>query len=265
MLRTLAPTIQRLGDFNTDLVALVDAWGYGFVNELDYNKEAEATTAFSKAMDRRGLGSVTSPEVVPSLSSTHVLTTKWVDGERLASSDADDVPRLCGVALNAYLTMLLDTGTLHCDPHPGNLLRTTDGKLCILDFGMCLDVPEDLQLSLLEFIANLQAENYERVPDDLVQLGFVPPAKLEELRASGLTYGIANTIRLAAQGGGPKGAMERLVAENKAKYRADDGSELPTKERQRRFREDWNREMERDARARGGGASGARSTTGELT
>ena len=61
-----------------------------------------------------------------------------------------------GVALNAYLTMLLDTGTLHCDPHPGNLLRTTDGKLCILDFGMCLEVPPDLQLSLLEFIANLQ-------------------------------------------------------------------------------------------------------------
>ena len=68
------------------------------------------------------------------------------------------MPRLCGVALNAYLTMLLDTGTLHCDPHPGNLLRTTDGQLCILDFGMCLEVPSDLQLSLLEFIANLQAE-----------------------------------------------------------------------------------------------------------
>jgi ABC1 atypical kinase-like domain len=23
-----------------------------------------------------------------------------------------------------------------CSPHPGNLLRTKDGKLCILDFGM---------------------------------------------------------------------------------------------------------------------------------
>ena len=77
----------------------------------------------------------------------HVLTTKWVDGERLATSDAADVPRLCGVALNAYLTMLLDTGSLHCDPHPGNLLRTTDGKLCILDWGMTLDVPQDLQVS----------------------------------------------------------------------------------------------------------------------
>lgn len=42
---------------------------------------------------------------------------------------------LCGVALNAYLAMLLDTGVLHCDPHPGNLLRMDDGRLCILDWG----------------------------------------------------------------------------------------------------------------------------------
>ena len=39
------------------------------------------------------------------------------------------------MALTAYLTMLLDTGVLHADPHPGNLLRTADGRLCILDWG----------------------------------------------------------------------------------------------------------------------------------
>eukprot|EP00961_Rhodomonas_salina_P147082 1979622-Rhodomonas_salina.1 len=128
MMRSLAPTWKKFQDINTDLVGLVDAWGEGFVNELDYRKEAAATTAFSAAMRERGLGSVFAPDVVESLSSIHVLTTKWVDGERLASSAASDVPRLCGVALNAYLTMLLDTGTLHCDPHPGNLLRTPDGR-----------------------------------------------------------------------------------------------------------------------------------------
>ena len=37
------------------------------------------------------------------------------------------------------------------------------------------------------------------MPDNLVELGFVPPEKLDELRASGLTAGIGETIRLAAQ------------------------------------------------------------------
>ena len=37
-------------------------------------------------------------------------------GTRLDRDASPDVPRLCGVAINAYLTMLLDTGVLHCDP-----------------------------------------------------------------------------------------------------------------------------------------------------
>ena len=266
----LVPLYLRLNpESNTNATRLVDAYADGFVNELDYRREAAATTEFAAAMSARGLGSVTAPEVVDRLSSAHVLTTKWVEGERLAASGADDVPRLCGVALNAYLTMLLDTGTLHCDPHPGNLLRTTDGKLCILDWGMTLDVPTDLQLALLEFIANLQAEKYDAVPDDLVNLGFVPADRLGELRSSGMTYGIARMLKLAAGGGGPKGSMERLVAENKEKYGAilmekygTLDSKEATKERQRLFREDWQKEMAKDgmsngmAQGSGGGGGG---------
>mmetsp|Transcript_13308 Transcript_13308/g.28234 ORF Transcript_13308/g.28234 Transcript_13308/m.28234 type:complete len:305 (+) Transcript_13308:483-1397(+) len=223
-------------------------------------------------MKKRGLGSVFSPKVVEELSSIHVLTTKWVDGERLSDSDAEDVPRLCGVALNAYLTMLLDTGTLHCDPHPGNLLRTPDGRLCILDWGMVIDVPEDLQLSLLEFIADLNANNYEDVPDDLVKLQFVPENKIEELRQSGLTVAIANMLSLAAEGGGPKGAMQRMVAQNKERYAEalaefdDLDSKEATEVRQRLFREDWNRQMAEDALSRGDKDSlGTTFTTVDVT
>ena len=254
---------------NTDFVALIDAWGSGFVDELDYRAEAKATKDFTKAMKERGLDSVVfAPEVMDELSSTHVLVTKWVDGERLSTSNEDDVPRLCGIALNTYLTMLLDTGTLHCDPHPGNLLRTPEGKLCILDWGMVLDVPKDLQLSLLEFIADLKAENYEDVPMDLVKLKFVPEDKLDELRQSGLTVGISKMLTLAAEGGGPKGTMERMVAQNKEKY-ADalaefddiDGEEA-TKARQRMFREDWQREMAEDSMSR---SDSTTSTTVDVT
>mmetsp|Transcript_16533 Transcript_16533/g.33920 ORF Transcript_16533/g.33920 Transcript_16533/m.33920 type:complete len:926 (+) Transcript_16533:142-2919(+) len=257
---------------NSDSVALVDAWGEGFVNELDYRAEANATKAFTKAMEERGLSSVVfAPEVIDELCSMHVLTTKWVDGERLSTSNEDDVPRLCGVALNAYLTMLLDTGTLHCDPHPGNLLRTPDGKLCILDWGMVLDVPNDLQLSLLEFIADLNAENYEDVPDDLVKLKFVPEDKIDVLRNSGLTVGIAKMLTLAAEGGGPKGAMKRMVAQNKEKYAEalkdfdDIDGEEATKLRQKLFQEDWRKSMAEDAMSREDGMIASTSTTVDLT
>jgi hypothetical protein len=132
---------------------------------------------------------------------------------------------------------------------------------------MVINVPQDLQLSLLEFIADLNAKNYEDVPDDLVKLQFVPANKIEELRSSGLTVAIANLLSLAAEGGGPKGAMKRMVAQNKEKYAEalKDFDDLDSKEatevRQRLFREDWRRQMAEDAISRDGNQASASSTS----
>lgn len=43
-------------------------------------------------------------------------------------------------AMNCYLVQLLESGFLHADPHPGNLLKTPDGRLCVLDFGLMTTV-----------------------------------------------------------------------------------------------------------------------------
>jgi predicted unusual protein kinase regulating ubiquinone biosynthesis (AarF/ABC1/UbiB family) len=163
-------------------ISLVDEWGRGFVAEVDYRLEAYNTKQFTMAMERRGLNAVTAPTVVDELSGPRVLVTEWVEGTRLDKDASSDVPRLCGVAINAYLTMLLDTGVLHCDPHPGNLLRTTDGRLCVLDWGMTLEVPKDLQYGLLDFIAHINAEDFESLPQDFVNLGFTPSDKLDQVR-----------------------------------------------------------------------------------
>lgn len=71
---------------------------------------------------------------------TQVIVTQWIEGERLADSKSEDVRALCGTLLNCYLIQLLETGLLHADPHPGNLMRTPDGKIVILDFGLMTEV-----------------------------------------------------------------------------------------------------------------------------
>ena len=100
-------------------ISLVDEWGRGFVAETDYRLEAKNTRTFEAAMRKRGLDAVCAPTIVDELVRDKVLVTEWVVGTRLDRDASPDVPRLCGVAINAYLTMLLDTGVLHCDPHPG--------------------------------------------------------------------------------------------------------------------------------------------------
>jgi hypothetical protein len=65
------------------------------------------------------------------------------------------VRELCNTLLSAYLIQLLDTGLLHADPHPGNLIRTTDGKICVLDFGLMTEVTPEQRIALVEYIAHL--------------------------------------------------------------------------------------------------------------
>ena len=151
-----APIASALG-VPGDLVGTADAWGAGFVDELNYAAEAANAERFNEDMGRSPLaGRVFAPAIVHAASTGRVLTTVWVDGERLDRCSApDDVPRLCSVAMNCYLEMMLDTGLLHCDPHPGNLLRTKSGELCVLDWGLVTSIRPDLQLTLIEHVAHL--------------------------------------------------------------------------------------------------------------
>ena len=84
---------------------------------MDYRREAANAERFTESIAKTTLaGAVFAPPVVNAASGQRVLTTEWVVGERLERSPAADVSTLCSVAMNTYLTMLLDTGTLHCDP-----------------------------------------------------------------------------------------------------------------------------------------------------
>mmetsp|Transcript_30647 Transcript_30647/g.99664 ORF Transcript_30647/g.99664 Transcript_30647/m.99664 type:complete len:823 (-) Transcript_30647:51-2519(-) len=214
LLRLAAPIIKSSQNLNSDLEALVDEWGFRFVSELDYLQEAKNGTEFQAAMRARALLNITTPTVVDNLTTSKVLVTEWIEGVRLEESDADDVSRLCGVALNAYLTMLLDTGTLHADPHPGNLLRTNDGRLCILDWGLVTPVSEERQYALIEYIAHLVSEDYSSIPSDLVALGFVPPGSERVVEELGVVRVLSAVLaQLSAGGGAASINFDALIGE----------------------------------------------------
>eukprot|EP00985_Skeletonema_marinoi_P028958 scaffold26405_cov141-Skeletonema_marinoi.AAC.4 len=117
LIRDVAPFMKRTFNLNTDFVGVVDTWGAGFVDELDYIEEAINAKTFMEGIGPTPLsGVVFSPPVVDELTTRKVLTTEWVVGERLDKSGKEDVSILCSIAMNTYLTMMLETGVLHCDP-----------------------------------------------------------------------------------------------------------------------------------------------------
>lgn len=208
LIRTVASLAKRLfPGINSDLIGIVDEWGDRFIDELDYELEAQNALRFQRDIAKSPLGAVvTAPTPIPELSSKRVLTAEWVKGVRLddRSNTNDDVGKLCAVGLTAYLTMLLETGTLHCDPHPGNLLRTEDGRLCILDWGLVTEIDPELQISFLEHVAHLTSRDYPPIPGDLVRLGFVPPDREEAIAKEGVAEILSGVYSQLAGGGGAR-------------------------------------------------------------
>lgn len=171
LMRQVALQLRTMPSMRTDWVGIIDNWAGRFLDEMNYDLEADNTRQFKQ--DLSGLAGIVIPDVVEEGSTTDVLVTSWVQGERLTDSRAADVRQLCDTLLSAYLIQLLDTGLLHADPHPGNLLRTTDGRIAILDHGLIQDIPREYALTLLEYIAHLSVGDWDSLVDDLVALGFV--------------------------------------------------------------------------------------------
>jgi aarF domain-containing kinase len=56
----------------------------------------------------------------------------------------------------------------------GNLIRTPDGKLAILDFGLMTAITEDQKYGIIEAISHLIHRDYSSIGDDFKRLDFIP-------------------------------------------------------------------------------------------
>ena len=81
----------------------------------------------------------------------------------------------------------------HADPHAGNILRMTDGRLCYLDFGMMGRVDRATRQALIRATLHMVNREFDALATDFVTLGLLPEdsrASREEIIAAlqGLTF-----------------------------------------------------------------------------
>jgi len=213
LLRLLAKTGQQRLPINTDLTGLVDEYGARLLAELDFKAEAQAALSFHNAIAGLSLSqSVCIARPITELTTRKVLVTEWVEGERVDQvSDREDTLRLQRIALSAYLSMLLEVGALHADPHAGNMLRTKDGRLCILDWGLVTYIDNEQREHILKYIAHILAKDYEAIPQDLVAMGFIAKGKENAVDEEEAIQEIAKIFQELAAGGSARKRIADLL------------------------------------------------------
>ncbi|KAK9271169.1 hypothetical protein L1049_026758 [Liquidambar formosana] len=182
ILRFLAGLIRRAGKLNTDLQAVVDEWASSLFREMDYNKEAKNGLKFRQLYG--GLQDVLVPKMYVEQTTRKVLIMEWVEGNKL--SEVKDL-YLVEVGVYCSFNQLLECGFYHADPHPGNLLRTYDGKLAYLDFGMMGEFKQELREGFIEACLHLVNRDFDALAKDFVTLGFLPPTAEREEVTKALT------------------------------------------------------------------------------
>ena len=222
LIRKLGLALREVPQINTDVVALLDEWAERFFEELDYVKEGENATKFAASI-ADDLPQVVVPRTYSEFTRRKVITSQWLDGEKLSQSTADDVGDLVNIGVICYLKQLLDTGFFHADPHPGNLIRTPDGRLAILDFGLMTDIDDNIKFGMIEAIAHLIHRDYEAIVEDFVTLDFIP----EGVDLKPILPPLSRVFDTALEGGGAKNINFQEVAADLAQITFDYPFRIP--------------------------------------
>jgi len=114
--------------------------------ETDYQLELKQSEAVRKECEV--IENLKFPSYYPELSSDKIITMDWMKGIHLSEFCKSDVSqekrdRVGQTLWNFYMFQIHKLKKFHADPHPGNMLRTPDGRLVILDFGLMTKITDD--------------------------------------------------------------------------------------------------------------------------
>ncbi len=142
--------------------------------ELDYRKEAENQAHFGFLY--RDHPFIRVPGVYTAYSTTHILTSEYVAGRRFTEAygaDQAEKNRIGEILYRFVFGSILRYGVFNGDPHPGNYLLDSDGKVIFLDYGCVKYFPPDMLKAWRALVGSHLTGNHVSFRRHLVELGFI--------------------------------------------------------------------------------------------
>ncbi len=166
--------------------AVLTAFRRTILQEVEMQVELANLERFRHAYPDAG---VRMPVPYPDVSTPDALVMSFEEGVRF--DDREGIARLelsFSVLMEKlvlfYTEQMLVKGFFHADPHPGNLLVTSQGELVLLDFGMVSRIPNSTRLAMINTVKAACEGEFELLVQATRKLGIITDsAPQDELTA----------------------------------------------------------------------------------
>ncbi|MEX0325528.1 MAG: AarF/UbiB family protein [Puniceicoccaceae bacterium] len=157
-----------------DLPTVLEELKQGLLDELNFAIEARNASVFNSL--NQFPEKVFAPEIIEAYTTSRLLVSEWIDGKtpartRFSPEEASEIAKTGG---SSFFSQIVMTGFFHGDPHPGNILVTPDGRLCLLDWGLAGQLTSRMRYALIDLFAACAKRDAAMVTRVALQLGRVP-------------------------------------------------------------------------------------------
>ena len=161
---------------SVDLLQLLTEFIRVTGDELNFLREIHVLQILKKGLERFQFLYI--PQVFEEFCSSDVIVMEYCSGDKRSDiakwKQRNNDPALLAQRLvDIYMAQFLELDWLHFDPHPGNILVTSDNNIVLLDFGMAGQISAKTGKGIRRGLRAIVRKDYMDLLDVLDQLGFI--------------------------------------------------------------------------------------------
>ena len=175
-IRDIVHFLEKIGvDTGNGSGVVLDESIQYLLNEADYRLEIENAKRFRREM--KSVKWVKAPKIYEEYCTDDVIVMEYVESQKITDIQVPNVnkKKICEALINSYVIQTMDKGFFHADPHPGNVGFSKKGKLVFYDFGLLINLSEELREGFQKLFMYIINKDTKGIVQVLIALKVIIP------------------------------------------------------------------------------------------
>ena len=145
------------------------------LGEADYRREVENAIKFKRSL--KDVEWIKVPYVYKRYCTDDMIVMEYVEADKITDIKNTKInkKKVCEALVNSYVIQTMEGGLFHGDPHPGNLAISKSGQLVFYDFGLLIELDDQLKQGFSDLFACIIKRDTKEIVQILIRLGVIVP------------------------------------------------------------------------------------------